>query len=59
MMIVHNTTIMGIPTLNEATLAFDKGIKSRKVASTDMNEQSSRSHLIFTIMIQTVNSETG
>lgn len=34
------------------------GLKNRKVASTDMNEISSRSHLIFSIIVTTFNKET-
>ena len=38
--------------------SFEKGIKTRKVFSTEMNDVSSRSHMIFTIIIYTVNTET-
>jgi kinesin family protein 11 len=59
MMVIHNATILQIPTHSEALAVYERGAKSRKVQSTEMNEFSSRSHLIFTIMIHTVNQETG
>lgn len=43
----------------EANLIYDKGLKSRKVSSTDMNDVSSRSHLVFSIIIETINNETN
>jgi hypothetical protein len=55
---ILNTTVMPIPTYHEATMAFETGIKSRKVFSTELNDVSSRSHMIFTVIIQTVNTET-
>lgn len=56
---IHNTTILPITTLREATAAFERGAKSRKVFSTEQNDVSSRSHMIFTIVISSVNKETG
>jgi len=55
---ILNTTMIQITSLEEARMAFDRGIKSRKISSTEMNDESSRSHMIFTIVIQTVNMET-
>lgn len=55
---VLNTQILDIQTLNEAVSAFDRGIKSRKISATELNDVSSRSHMIFTIIIQTENTET-
>src|SRR6185437_9295427 len=40
-------------------MIYDLGVKSRKVSSTDMNNASSRSHLIFSIIVETVNNETN
>ena len=55
---VLNTQILDIQSLTEAFSAFDRGIKSRKVSATELNDVSSRSHMIFTIIIQTENTET-
>lgn len=38
---------------------FDRGMAARKVSCTSMNSESSRSHLIFTIKVASVNRETG
>jgi hypothetical protein len=39
--------------------ALEEGMNKRKVASTKMNELSSRSHLIFSIITETTNKKTG
>lgn len=56
---IHNTTILPISTLRDALGAFERGARSRKVFSTELNDVSSRSHMIFTVVISTVNRETG
>jgi hypothetical protein len=56
---IHNTTILPITTLKEALAAFERGARSRKVFSTELNDVSSRSHMIYTIVISTINRETG
>jgi kinesin family protein C2/C3 len=38
---------------------LDRGMAARKVLATNMNTQSSRSHLIFTIKVLSINKETG
>ena len=43
----------------EAMKTYEIGIKNRKVFSTNSNAESSRSHLIFSIIIETVNNETN
>ena len=55
---IHNSTIKQIKSLEEAFSTFEFGAKSRKVSSTEMNDESSRSHLIFAIIISTLNNET-
>ena len=50
---------MSIETLDTAKAVFKRGIKNRKVYATKMNEQSSRSHIIFTVVITVTNNETG
>lgn len=58
MISISNTTLIVINNYSEATSAFERGVKSRKVFSTEMNDVSSRSHLIFTMVIHTINTET-
>ncbi|CAE7917865.1 KIN14I [Symbiodinium sp. KB8] len=43
----------------EVLAHFDEGNAARKTGSTKMNAESSRSHLVFTIMIQVRNTATG
>ena len=38
---------------------FDRGCDKRHVSSTKMNAESSRSHLIFSILIESTNLQTG
>lgn len=58
MIFIQNTTILPIINREEASQAFERGIKSRKVSQTQMNDESSRSHMVFAIIIQTINTET-
>ena len=58
MILIENATKYQLNSLREATDIFEKGIKSRKVFGTSMNQESSRSHLIFTIIVTTLNTET-
>ena len=46
-------------TLGELVSAIDEGISSRTVAHTDLNAESSRSHLIVSLVLKTVNRATG
>jgi len=45
--------------VEELLEALYSGMEQRKVSATDMNSQSSRSHLLFTIKIKRVCSESG
>jgi len=38
---------------------FDYGLGARKTSKTLMNDTSSRSHLVFSIIIEAVNTQTG
>eukprot|EP01080_Neovahlkampfia_damariscottae_P009365 gene9365-1576_t len=49
---VENLVLQKVSTANEAYTLLKKGISNRHTASTDMNEQSSRSHSVFTINIK-------
>lgn len=44
-------TIFGI---NDVFKLIDKGTRNRKIASTNMNRESSRSHAVFTAIIKTI-----
>jgi len=50
---------MSIDNLDTATAVFKRGIKNRKVYATKMNDMSSRSHVIFTVVITVHNNMNG
>ncbi len=59
MVFVQNLTKVNVESMSEALETYKTGIKNRKVFSTDMNQESSRSHLIFSIVIETINNDTN
>jgi hypothetical protein len=48
-----------IQTKEEAFELMMMGLKNRTVASTDMNDESSRSHTVFTLVIEQTSDESG
>jgi hypothetical protein len=52
-------TKVNVESVQEAMETYKTGIKSRKVFGTEMNSESSRSHLIFSIVIETINNDTN
>ena len=54
--VVQNAKVKGLKNVTEALDTFNEGMRSRRVAGTEMNEQSSRSHLIFTVMVMARNN---
>lgn len=52
---IENVTQITIETIEDLKSCYLKGLKTRKVSSTKMNDMSSRSHMIFTILISTFN----
>lgn len=57
-MYVQNILEKKVATLEELQGCFNAGMKRRATAATNMNADSSRSHLIFTIIIKTKNLQT-
>jgi kinesin family member C1 len=55
---VAGAQVVKVDSLEEASEVYEQGARARKVQATEYNEVSSRSHLIFTVIIQTFNSET-
>lgn len=49
--VVHNLTQMEVQDVDEATGILERAMAARVVGQTNMNEHSSRSHLIFTITL--------
>ena len=52
---IQGATIRPITSVLEAQKIFEEGFKMRQTGKTLMNENSSRSHLIFSMMIETFN----
>ena len=55
---IQGVTEVPITTAKEALEIFDRGLSQRKTRATKMNDASSRSHLIFSIIIEVVNKNT-
>jgi len=55
MVVIPGAVELEITSVEEANRIFNFGLENRKTASTNMNEYSSRSHLIFSIIINTKN----
>lgn len=57
--ILKNCTTVEIKDIEQCENIFNNGLKGRKVRKTNMNDESSRSHLIFSILIDTTNMNTN
>ncbi|KAJ8437962.1 hypothetical protein Cgig2_033695 [Carnegiea gigantea] len=58
MITVENVTVANISTFEELRHIIQKGSEQRHISGTHMNEQSSRSHLILSIVIESTNLQT-
>ena len=56
MVYINNVSKLQIDSKERAEAIYRKGLNSRKVFSTEMNDSSSRSHLIFSIIVETLDS---
>lgn len=59
MVVVEGAHEIPIESLSQANKIFEFGLDNRKTASTNMNATSSRSHLVFSIVINSRNKQTG
>ncbi|EPS70906.1 hypothetical protein M569_03849 [Genlisea aurea] len=55
---VSDLTIVDVRSSKEVSYLLDRAAQSRSVGKTQMNEQSSRSHFVFTLRISGVNENT-
>lgn len=55
---IRGAIVKECPTAESVMALFDAGNAARHVGSTQMNATSSRSHLVFALMIHTVNKQT-
>lgn len=58
MVSIDNVTIISISTLEELQGIIQRGSERRHTSGTQMNEESSRSHLILSIVIESTNLQT-
>ena len=59
MVFVQGATIVPVNDAAHLEQVFDNGISGRMVSKTLMNDASSRSHLVISILMESVNRETG
>nr|CAD1841136.1 unnamed protein product [Ananas comosus var. bracteatus] len=55
---VSDLTVVDVCSINEVSFLLRQAAQSRSVGKTQMNEQSSRSHFVFTLRISGVNEST-
>ncbi|KAJ0988105.1 hypothetical protein J5N97_006461 [Dioscorea zingiberensis] len=58
MVSIENVTVLPISSYEELTTSMFRGSERRHIAGTNMNEESSRSHLILSIIIESTNLQT-
>ena len=58
-MTVPNATVVSVTSTEEINNVVQAGLKVRKTAGTKMNVESSRSHLIFSIVMESTDLQTG
>jgi kinesin family protein C2/C3 len=58
MVFLENVTVKKAKSLDELDRMIKLGTKKRATAATNMNEHSSRSHLIISLLIKTRNLQT-
>lgn len=54
-----NIMVRDITSMEECKQMFEEGLGGRQVRATKMNDESSRSHLIFSVVVQSLNKMTG
>lgn len=59
MVFVQGATIVPVDNAEHLEKVFDQGNSTRKVSKTKMNDASSRSHLVVSLLMKSVNRETG
>ena len=58
MIFIYDVCRYEIKSADEARRIFYLGLANRKTSATPMNQTSSRSHLIFTMTVETINKQT-
>lgn len=58
MVTIENVTVLSISTYDELKSIIQRGSEQRHTSGTQMNEESSRSHLILSVVIESTNLQT-
>ena len=58
MVVIQGVTEVEIESISQAEQIFDEGLSHRKTRKTEMNEASSRSHLVYSIVVDSTNINT-
>lgn len=58
MVAVENVTVVSITTVEELNNIIQRGSEQRHTSGTQMNDESSRSHLILSIVIESTNLQS-
>ncbi|RDY12285.1 Kinesin-like protein KIN-14E [Mucuna pruriens] len=58
MVVVENVTVMPVSTIEELNSIIQRGSERRHISGTQMNDESSRSHLILSIVIEGTNLQS-
>ena len=58
MVVIQGVTEIELTDVAQTEQVFEEGLSHRKIRKTNMNEASSRSHLIFSIIIDATNTST-
>ncbi|KAI4314690.1 hypothetical protein L6164_027576 [Bauhinia variegata] len=58
MVTVENVTVLSISTMEELNNIIQRGSEQRHTSGTQMNDESSRSHLILSIIIESINLQS-
>lgn len=56
---IPNVTTLELNSLEHAMEMYEYGVGQRKTASTQMNDSSSRSHFVYTLVLTSKNIHTG
>lgn len=56
---IKNVKIIDLKSMEDCNQVFEKGLGGRQTRKTLMNDESSRSHLIFSILVESLNKATG
>lgn len=58
MVSIENVTITPVSSFEDLMVVISKGSEQRHTAGTNMNDESSRSHLILSVVIESTNLQT-